>query len=288
MSDYFYSSTADPNLARELLAGCADLYIQKEEFIGEAIFGAGASGDDKMILDDGDAAITDQYNSTVADNLYITDDNGKLARGKVDDTIADTSGTEIVFDSASMVLVSDGKTAPTFTDGETYNVKVLSGSNKNLFGDYFGYTDDSVEWDNSIETEPLEVCNEDGAMVEIAENATKRMNAMNGATFNVPNSDVISKIMNMEKYGLNEGTTEEYHGGSAPDISKYYMLTGVMKDWVGKKLAIQLFRGQLFASGAVPLSGTGWKKISWNFKGKRDPLRDSYAVDMFRFIRFEE
>jgi len=283
---YFYSSTADTDLAKELLAGCGEIYIQKHEYSGTAVLNLNGAGDDFLLLDDDDAAANDDYNSSAADNLYIVDDNGKLAVGKVKDTFADTGGTEISFDSTAMKLVSDGVTGPTLTDGGSYTVLVLSGSNTNAYGDYMGYMDDSVEWDTAIETEPLEVCNIEGAMVEIAENATKRSNTLSGSTYNVPNTDVLSKIMNMVAYGQNTAARKEYHGGSAPNISNYYQMTILTKDWDDKYIAIQLFKGQLMADGSLTVTGKGWKTVKWTFKGKRDAMRDSYSTDMFRFIRY--
>jgi hypothetical protein len=281
---YFYTSTSDTDLNDELLAGCAELYIQKREFNGTAVFNAVGTDTDELQLVGTSGASNDAYNSTVANNLYIEDDNGALAVGKVIDTIGGTGETVVVFDSASMTLVSDGTTAPTLTDGATFNVKVLSGSSTNQFGDYFGYTDDSLEFDNTPETEPLEICNIDGQLEEKDEVVTKANVLLTGATFNVPNSDVISKIMNASLYGLNNATNKEYHGGFSPDISGRYEITAKTKDRAGSILAIQIFEVQLLLNGALPLSGAGWKSISFQAKGKADGLRDSNEVNAYRIL----
>lgn len=284
---YFYTNTSDADLAKELLAGCGEMYIQKHEYNGPAVMSYNAAGDSHLLLADSDAASNDDYNSTSAANLYIIDDNSKVAEGKVKDTFADTGGTEIAFDASAMVLAEDGTTTPTFTDGTSYTVCVLSGSNSNAYGDYFGYMNDSVEADFTVESEPLEICTIEGKLEEVAENATKRVCMVNGATFNVPNSDVLSKVLNMTKYGDNTTTgRSEYHGGSNVDLSTYYQLTGLLKDHDGKYVAVQLFKGNLVTNGAIPLGGTGWKTLSWQYKGKRDTVRDSNSVNMFRIIRY--
>jgi hypothetical protein len=285
--NYFYASTSDTNLAKQIMAGCCNVFIQKHEYRGTALLNLNAGGDDYLLLDDSDAAANDDYNSSVADNLFIIDNNSKLARGKVKDTFSDTGGTEISFEASDMVLVEDGLSAPTLTDENTYTVVVLSGSNTNLFGDYFGLHDDSLELDTTIESEPLEVCTPQGTMVEIAENPTKRMCNVTGATFNVPNKDVISKVLNMIKYGDNTTSgKEEYHGGSAPNINVFYQITLLGIDFVNKNLGFTLFKGQLIPNAAIGFSGTGWKKVSWQYKGKRDEVRDSYEVDMFKYLRY--
>jgi hypothetical protein len=242
-----------------LLAGCARLWIQERKFLGNGVLDAQGGGADELQLVTDTGVANDLYNSSAADNLYIVDDNSKLARGKVIDTIGGTGDAVVVFDAASMVLVEDGATAPTLTDGTTYSVKVMSGSNTNTYGDYFGYTDDSVEFDPTPETEPLEVCNLVGALEEVDEVVTKRNIIVNGSSYNVPNGDIISKILNAVQYGLNDATQEEYHGGFGPDISAAFQLTGEMQDRNGRTFIIQWFNGQIINNGALPLTSTGWK-----------------------------
>lgn len=280
----FYSSPSDTDLAKELLHGCGELYVQKHEYSGLATLTLVPAADDTLVLDDGGVAGDDDYNSSKAENLFIIDDNGVLARGKVKNTFSESTGTLIEFEADDMVLVSDGATAPTLTDGGSYTVLVLSGSDVNLFGVYFGYMDDSVEFDPTTETDPLERCTIEGTMVEVAEAVSKRVLSLTGATYNVPNNDVISKVLNMEKYGLNVGQSE-YHGGFAPNINRFYQMTLLTKDWGGEYIAFQLFKGQLINSGAIGFTGTGWKTVSWTFKGKEDTIRDSTLVNGFRFIK---
>jgi hypothetical protein len=280
---YFYTSKSDANLVKQLLAGCAELYVRKKEFSGTVKYNSVAGTDDEFQLISGTAVANDAYNNTVGFNFYCEDDNGALAYGTVIDTIGGTGDPVVVVDTTAMKLVSDGTTAPTFTDGTSYNGKVLSAA-ANTYGDYFGYTDDSVEFDNTPETEVLEICNIDGQLEEKDEVVTKANVMLSGATFNVPNSDVISKIMNATSYGLNDATQNEYHGGFSPDISTRYELTALTKDRQGKEMAIQLFDGQFKLNGALALSGTGFKSISFEFKGKADSLRDSNAVNAYRII----
>lgn len=282
--NYFYNSTSDANLAKELMAGCSNLFIQRHEYSGLATLTLVPGGNDTLELVDGGIAGDDDYNSSVADNLYIIDDNGVCSRGKIIDTFSESTGTLIEFEADDMILISDGTTAPTLTDGETYTVLVLSGSNTNEFGDYFGYTDDSVEFDPTPETEALEICNEEGQMEEVAENVTKRALTLNGSTYNVPNSDVVKRILSMETYGLNTVTHKEYHGGFSPDVSSAYQVTAKMKDWDGNHVAVQIFKVQLMNNGAWGMSGTGWKTISFTAKGKKDSMRDTNKVNGFRIL----
>ncbi len=284
--NYFYTDTSDADLAKELLAGAAELYIQKHEYSGTAVLTLVGGGNDTLALADGGVASDDDYNSSAADNLFIVDDNGVLATGKVIDTASESTGTLITFESTSMVLTSDGVTAPTLTDGATYTVLVLSGSNTNQFGDYFGYTDDSVEFDPSTETDPLVVVNIEGQEEEVAEKVKKRNLTLKGATFNVPNSDILSKVMNTETYGLNTATHKEYHGGFSPDITTFYQITALIKDWDANNVAIQLFKGQLMNDGSVAIGGSAWKSIKFTFKGKKDSLRDTVKVNGFRILKW--
>ena len=282
--NYFFESTSDADLAKDLLAGAAELYIQKQEFSGTAVLTLVGGGNDTLILADGGAAADDDYDSSAADNLLIVDDNGVLARGKVIDTMSESAGTQLTFEASNMVLVSDGVTAPTFTDGATYTVRVLSGSNTNQFGVFFGYTDDSVEFDATTETEPLEIVNIEGQTEEVAEKVNKRAVTMKGATYNVPNSDVLSKIMNMESYGLNTATHKEFHGGFSPNIQSFYQMTALTKDWQGNNVAVQIFKAQLKNDGAIALGGASWKSIKFSLNGKKDELRDSVKVNAFSIL----
>jgi len=280
----FYENTSDTDLAKEIIGGCSELYIMKHSYTGLATLTLSGAGTDTLVLVDSGSAADDAYNSTMADNLYIEDDNGFLARGKVTDTFQESTGTLIEFEADNMVLVSDGATAPTLTDATSYNVRILSGSNKNLFGDYFGYTDDSVEFDSTPETEPLEVCNIEGQMEEIAEKVSKRILTLSGATYNVPNSDILKTVMSMEQYGLNNTTKSEFHGGFSPNISNYYQITALTKTFDGKYLAVQIFKQQVMNNGAWTLTGSGWKTLSFTAKGKKDELRDSVTTNGFRIL----
>ena len=281
---YHYSSTSDTKLAKEIMAGCCELYLQLWEYEGKGTINLNAGGYDSVKLVDSGACEDDKYNSGKADNFYIHDDNGALTRGKIADTRYETDGCVLLFEADDLVLVSDGETAPTLTDDTEYDVVVLSGSNENMFGDYFGYTDDSVEFDSTPETEALEICNIEGQMEEVAENVTKRALVVNGATYNVPNSDILKNVMNLETYGLNTANHKEFHGGFSPNIKKYFQLTALTKDHDDNYIAVQLFKVQLLNNGAWSLGGTGWKIIPFTAKGKKDLLRDSGLVNGFRIL----
>jgi len=282
--NYFYNSVSDADLVKELLAGACELEIQRFEYEGLGTLYLHAGNDELVITDT--SFSDDDLNSSVADNIHIIDDNGLCARGKVIDTIAETGRTILMIETNDMVLVSDGVTVPTFTDGTEYTVQILSGSNTNLFGDYFGYNDDGVEFDSSPETLPLVIVNIEGQEEEVAEKVTKRILTLVGNTFNVPNSDIISKVMNMEQYGLNNATQKEYHGGFSPNISDFYQITAKLKVWDGENFAVQLFKGQLMANGAMAISGTEWKMVGFQFKGKKDTIRDNVQVNGFRILKW--
>lgn len=281
---YHYSSTSDTNLAKEIMAGCCELYLQLWEYEGKGTINLNAGGYDSVKIVDSGACDDDKYNSSEADNFYIHDDNGALARGKIIDTRYETDGCVLLFEADDLILVSDGATAPTLTDDTEYDVEVLSGSNEKEFGDYFGYTDDSVEFDPTPEKEALKICNIEGQMEKIKEIVTERKLALNGSTYNVPNSDILKNILNMETYGLNDATHKEFHGGFSPNIEKYFQLTSLMKDVSGNYFAVQLFKIQLTNNGALGFSGTGWKTVSFIGEGCKDALRDSVRVNGFRVL----
>jgi hypothetical protein len=85
---------------------------------------------------------------------------------------------------------------------------------------------------------------------------------------------------------LQSATHKEYHGGFSPNITTYYQLTALTKDWEGNFIAVQLFKGQLIADGGLAMGGGAWKTIKFTYKGKRDELRDSTAVNGYRFVKF--
>jgi len=83
-----------------------------------------------LVLDSGIIVADDDLNSTAFENLYIIDDNAALARVVIDDTVLST--TLITVDTTAAVLVSDGSTAPTLTNGGSYQVRVLQPSSNTL------------------------------------------------------------------------------------------------------------------------------------------------------------
>ena len=120
----YYTSLSDINLAKEVIAKQPDMYIQKREYSCSGTYIADTGGAGGIQVTTSPGWTTDEFASTVADNLLILDDNNVVATGKITGNSDDT----IFFDATAMVLENDQTTPPTVTTGNTYQFRVYTPS----------------------------------------------------------------------------------------------------------------------------------------------------------------
>jgi hypothetical protein len=217
----YFTGISDIKIAQEVIAKTPDLYIQKREY--------GGTGEYQLITTTGTSRLTpatspawtvDEFNSTVADNIIVLDDNGKVATGKV----VDTAATYVEFDETAMVLEEDGVTAPTFTAGTSYNFRVYSPSSTagNTYGPFFGLvegaelnlTDTFMKYFYSI---PKQL---------IFKDLESRESQIVGGHVNFSNTDVAKTILGAVEYG-SQTNQVNLAVGSNPDTDLYYRPTFV-------------------------------------------------------------
>ena len=83
MAKSYYTSLSDINLAKEVIAKMPDLYIQKREYGGSGTYLSDTGGAGGIEVASDPSWTTDEFASTVADNILFLDDNNKVATGKI-------------------------------------------------------------------------------------------------------------------------------------------------------------------------------------------------------------
>lgn len=274
MAVIFYEDINDTNLQNDLLIKQGDLYTMK--YLGESTgtlnLTTGA-GDD--VLTDSTASYTiDGLISTTGLNFYIRDDNNALAVGKVTDNTA----TTITFDENDMVLVSDGVTAPTLSDGSTYSYRVLQPSTKYAYGEFFGYINE-LSWaaEQTVAEFKYSIPRE-----KIREDLVENMHSINGSVFST-RFNIMEAMFGMTSYG-SQSSQSESHFGTASFNSNYYQIS-IKSDLVdGRDILYTFFKVKFRPNGEIAFGGEDYKSFPMTFPVFKDTLRDSTSVD-FGFYR---
>jgi hypothetical protein len=244
MAFTYYSSLADINLAKEAIAKTPDLYIQKREFGGEGIFFTDTGGNDALEVTADPSWTTNEFASTVADNILVIDDNNKVATGKIDGNTSDT----IFFDSTLLVLEEDGTTAPTFTPGTTYQFRVYTPSSVAgaTSGPFFGY----VEGAELNITDTFMKFKYSRPKQMKFKDLEEREGTVAGGNVNFTNLDVIKSMFGAVEYGSQTG---QYSVGigSNPDTDLFYRLTFVGEDRNNRVLKIGIRECQFEITGNI-------------------------------------
>ena len=269
----FYTNTSDTDLDKEQLLKSPDIFIMKHIRENTGTLALSTSGDD--VITDTNAAFTvDGLISTVGLNLYMIDDNSKLAIGK----ISDNDATTFTFEADDMLLVEDGVTAPTFTNGETYSYRVLTPSSAYAYGPFLGY---SKELSFSSEPETVELKN--GIPRElIREDLLENVEALTFALYNVTNSDIIAEVFRLTAYGSQTGQYEGHHGTNSFNTDKY-QITLSTTDVNSKAILYQFFKTGLRNTGEIALNEEDYKAYSVSAKLFKDSLRDSTSVNSWMY-----
>jgi hypothetical protein len=234
----YFTGISDVDVTKEVIAKTPDLYIQKREYGGTGEYALiTTTGVSRLTPATSPGWTTDEFNSTVADNILIIDDNSKVATGKV----VDTAAGYIEFDETSLVLEEDGVTAPTFTAGTNYSFRIYSPSSTagNTYGPFFGLvegaelniTDTFMKYKYSIPKQLL------------FKDLEEREAQIVGGQVNFTNTDVAKTILGATEYGSQTGQTS-LAVGSNPDTDLYYRPTFVGEDrsnrvWVLRMREVQ-------------------------------------------------
>jgi hypothetical protein len=239
----YYTGLSDVEIAKEVIAKKPDIYIQKREWAG--------TGEYALITTTGVSRLTpatspgwtvDEFNSTVALNLLVLDDNNVVAHGKVVDTTADY----IEFNETELVLESDGATAPTFTAGSNYQFRIYSPSSTagNTYGPFFGLTEGSelnitdtfMKFKYSVPKQLL------------FKDLEEREANITGGHVNFSGTDVAKTILGAVEYGSQTGKVS-LAVGSNPDTDLFYRPTFVGEDRSNRNWVIRLREVQFEITG---------------------------------------
>jgi len=242
--DRFFTSPQDIDLAKDMVAKRSDIYIQKEEYSGSAVYGLSV-GTSTLTPAVAPVWAADEFNSTVAKNLYVIDDNGKVATCLIDDT---TLNQDVIFDEATLLLEEDGTTAATLTDTNTYDFRIFTPCSVagQVNGPFFGYTE---EVDLNITDEVMKYKYSQPAKT-IRTDLKERVGTIEGATMNTTNEDMIAALFGADQYG-SQTSQFAYGVGSNPSFNKFYRITFVTRDVTGRVLNTIVRRSQLFLNGGM-------------------------------------
>jgi len=240
----FFDSLADVDLAKEAIAKKADIFIQRYEFIGNGVLSLETGGAAALTPATSPTWTVNDYQSTVARNLLVVDDNNVVANGIIDSNDAD----EVIFDESDLLLESDGTTTATLTSGNTYSFYVLTPSSiaGNTYGPFFGYTE-GIEL-NLNDTYMKFMYGRPKAMK--FKDLDQREGQITTGIVNVTNEDVIQTIFQAVQYG--DQTSQFAYGvGHDPDTDVFYRLSMNTKDRSGRNLWIIARKTQVELTGNI-------------------------------------
>jgi len=240
----YYTGLSDVDIAKEVIAKAPDLYIQKREYAGTGVYAVDSTGGGTSILTPATnpSWTINEFASTVADNLLITDDNGKVATGKI---IYNDDGS-IAFDESAMVLEEDGTTAPTLTAGSSYTFKVYTPSSDagNTYGPFFGL----VEGAELNITDTFMKFKYSTPKKLLFKDLEEREGQITGGQVNFSGTDVAKTIFGAVEYGSQTGQTS-LAVGSEPDTDVFYRPTFVGEDRSNRSWIVRLREVQFEITG---------------------------------------
>ena len=273
----WFLNLTDTNLEKDMMIRNPDMFIMKLEFIGQAVLST--PGVTAVLTPTPASSFTiDEFISTVAKNLFIVDDNGKVARGTVDDNDA----TTITFDStiAGLNLEEDETSAAALTDTNTYDIYVGTPSAKNLEGPFFGFVEGQEinivdEFAKFKYSTPRKLRRKD---------LLERVGTMTGGVANFTNKDVFNSILNSDPYGKQVGQFSEGVGFD-PDTNKFYRVTLTGNDVTNRLVTIRIRKAQFESTGNIrSASESGHFMLPFNL----DFVVDSFypvTADLLQIIR---
>lgn len=269
----FYTDINDTNLAADFQLKQPDIFIMKHEIESTATLTRDTSGTDTL-TDTTQAMTPGEYISTVGLNLYIRDDNDKLAEGKVINNL----GTTIQFEADNMTLVEDGTSAPALTNGTSYSYRVLTPSAKYAYGEFLGYVNEPT-WAPEQEVAEFKY---GIPRQKIREDLLENMHAINANIFSTRYNIQVA-MFGMTATG-SQTNQKEYHFGSNSFNNDYYQIAIFGKDVDDKDITYVFFKTKFRPNGEISFGAEEYKSFPATFPIFRDTLRDSTSVD-FGFYR---
>lgn len=242
MAFSYFDSLSDVDLAKEMVAKGPDMYMQKREFGGSGTYLSGTGSNGGIEIATNPSWTTDEFASTVADNLLFLDDNNKVATGKIDSNSSDT----IFFDPTSFVLEEDGTTAPTVTDGNTYQIKIYSPSSiaGATYGPFFGY----LEGAELVITDTFMKFKYNTPKKLIRKDLEEREGQITGGQANYVQEDVIKTLFGGVQYGSQTGQYS-IAIGSDPNTDLFYRPTFVTQDVNNRNFILRVREVQFEVTG---------------------------------------
>ena len=270
----YYVSNGDVKLAQDAVAKDTEMHIQEFIFLGTAVLDNTVPATATLTMT-GVAFVVDELISTLATNLYIKDDNTLVCATVVDSNDALT----VTFDSTTALQENDEATAGTFTDTNTYDVYILTPSNINAVGPFFGFTEGLAL---NISDELMEfIYNTPGK--KIFTDLKMRTATIEGGNIDVSNKDVLQTIMGADEYGSQTGQYA-LGIGSDPDFNRYYKVTMLTTDRKNRPLQIIANKTQPSITGAInEKAESGHSKASFKF----EILADGFYPDNADMIRIK-
>ncbi len=270
----WFTGKSDSNLSKDAVIQKPDIFIAEYLFEGNAVWDSTA---DTFTPTPASSFVVDEFISLGLKNLQVVDDNGLVGTT----LITDNDATTITVVEANILLESDGVTAATLTDTETYQIRVLTPTTASeSFGKFFGYTE-AMELNINDEFAKFK---ESVPKVLRFQDLIEREVTVVGLNINLSNIDVLSTVFGTELFGLQ--TAQQSIGvGSNPDISKAYRLVLNGKDRNKRALQWVIRRCQPESTGNIfGGSESGHFAANFNFSVIGDGFYPDTA-DLLQIIR---
>lgn len=240
----FYNNLADVDLAKEVIAAKPDLYIQKYEFVGSGVLAIETGGTSTLTPATSPAWTINDYQSTIANNLLVVDDNSKVAQGKV----ASNTATDVTFDETALLLQEDEATTATLTIGNTYDFYVLTPSaiTGATYGPFFGYTE-GVELNINDTFMKFKYGTPKALKFK---DMDEREGQITGGQVNYTNTDIVEAMFGGVTYG-SQSSQYSYGVGHAPNTDVFYRLSFLGQDRNGRTFQVIVHKAQFEITGNI-------------------------------------
>lgn len=283
----FFANKNDVELANRTLLNQPDIYAAKVVYEQEAsVLASGTPSAATFTIDAGVIVANDDFNSTSLQNLYFLDENNALAKVEIDDTTL--SGNTITFDSTAALLVSDESTAPTLTNTNSYQVRILQPSSNALtfgsgtipVGKFIGDTSD-INFNYTMNEAKLKV----GVPKKLRAKGVIEVEAsleFNLAQITDPN--ILKAALRGALYGDQTGQVQVHYGFN-PQVAERYMIQAYAKDQSGRAWFTEFFLCELMVN-SMGFGGDEYKQLGITAELLADVYR-SEGYDMMRTISLD-
>ena len=275
MADQFFNSLKDTTLPESMMAKQPDAYIQKFEDENTSTLDITVPATATFTPVVASTYTVNEFASTQADNLYFLDDDNEVCAAKIISNIA----TAVTFDSTSAVKEKDG-TAANLTTATDYSIRILSPSNTDTQGPFFGYVE-GLDIAISDEIMPFKYST---PRQLIRTDLLERTGTITGGNVSWVQEDVLKAIMSTEQYGNQTGQFSIGFGSNA-NFNKFYKMTFSSRDVTGRPLDIVIYKTQFQLTGSLNgASESGHSMISFTTQMQTDPFYPC-DFDMGKIVR---